>query len=234
MRWVIEIQMVSLGGRNSFRVTTPTHHITTCIFSHKYSWISTLVFCVGNKTTVFAGGAHLPRVSAIVMSWFVLGTTTVSPCVWTVSNQPVSAAGSDCPPVQRCEQRSQSAWSAAAGEKAAAAGSAQRSSDKPDWPRGASPAERTPEEAATGDRISLRDQQLRIKDMSLCKSTCKQSQSLKDSHCSTLYPVFVLLQLTLIVLLHLVHLQQAYVQLLSTRRQRRLEFAHLMHEQSAY
>lgn len=68
----------------------------------------------------------------------------------TVSKLPVSAAGSDSPPVQRCEQCSLSAWSAAAGEKAAAAGSAHWSSDKPGWQCEASPAERTPEEGGTG------------------------------------------------------------------------------------
>lgn len=55
------------------------------------------------------------------------------------------AADSGFPPVQRCERRSQSAWSAAAGEKAAAGGSARRSSDKPNWRSGASPAEIAPE-----------------------------------------------------------------------------------------
>lgn len=64
----------------------------------------------------------------------------------TVSNSPVSAAGSDFPPVQRCERCSQSAWSAAAGERAAAAGSARWSSDTLGWCCGASPAKRTPEE----------------------------------------------------------------------------------------
>lgn len=67
----------------------------------------------------------------------------------------MSAAGSDSPPVQRCEQCSQSAWSAAAGEKAAAASSADWSSDRPGWHCGASPAERTPEEEGTGEKISL-------------------------------------------------------------------------------
>lgn len=61
------------------------------------------------------------------------------------SNPPVFAADSGSPPVRRCEQRSQSAWSAAAGEKAAAGGSARQSSDKPNWHCGASPAERAPE-----------------------------------------------------------------------------------------
>lgn len=55
------------------------------------------------------------------------------------------AAGSDFPPVQRCEQRSRPAWSAAAAETAAAAGSAHWCSDRPERHRGASPAGRTPE-----------------------------------------------------------------------------------------
>lgn len=55
------------------------------------------------------------------------------------------AAGSDFPPAQRCEQRCQPAWSAAAAETAAAAGSAHWCSDRPERHRGASPAGRTPE-----------------------------------------------------------------------------------------
>lgn len=68
----------------------------------------------------------------------------------------MSAGGSDSPPVQRCVQCSRSAWSAAAGEKAAAAGSARWSFDKPGGHCGASPAARTPEEGGTEEKISLR------------------------------------------------------------------------------
>lgn len=69
----------------------------------------------------------------------------VSESFLTVYVLPVSAAGSGSPPVQRCGQCSLLAWSAAAGEKAAVAGYAHWSSDKPGWCYGASLAERSSE-----------------------------------------------------------------------------------------
>lgn len=80
------------------------------------------------------------------LKYIVLLASYLRGWVRTVFNSPVSATGSDFPPVQRCEQCSQSAWSAAAGEKAAAAGSARWSSDTLGWCCWASPAKRTPEE----------------------------------------------------------------------------------------
>lgn len=68
-----------------------------------------------------------------------------------IFNLLVSAADSDSPPVPICEQCSQSAWFAAAAEKAAAAGFARWYPDKSEWHCGASPAERTPEEQRSTD-----------------------------------------------------------------------------------
>lgn len=63
-----------------------------------------------------------------------------------IPDRPVSAVGSGSPPAQKPEPCSQSAWSAAAADTPAAAGSAHWSSGKQKWCCGASPAGRTPEE----------------------------------------------------------------------------------------
>lgn len=85
-----------------------------------------------------------------MQEWLILSPISMSASVskksLQFSNLHVFAAGSDFPPVQRCEQRCQRAWSAAAAEKSAAAGSARWCSDTPEWHYGASPAGRTPEE----------------------------------------------------------------------------------------
>lgn len=105
----------------------------------------------------------------------------------TVSTLPVSAAGSGFPPVQRCVQCSLSAWSAAAGEKAAAAGSAHWSSDKPGWCCGASLAEKSSE--GTGNKISLTREfclnnqikSIKIKEHKIILLTVMQYEGNKDS-----------------------------------------------------
>lgn len=60
---------------------------------------------------------------------------------------PVFAIGSGSPPAQRPEPCSRSAWSAAAAETPAVAGSVHWSSDRPGWCCAASPADETSEKA---------------------------------------------------------------------------------------
>lgn len=104
-------------------------------------------------------------------------------CVW-----PVSAAGSDSPPVRRCARCSPSTWSAAAGGKAAAAGSAHWCSDKPNQHRGASPAARTPEEQESRwvcvQEVSLANGHRLVK----CNTVPGHSSSAAHAHGSSSLP----------------------------------------------
>lgn len=68
----------------------------------------------------------------------------------TSSHPPVAAADSGSPPVRRCGPCSQSASSAAAAEKAEAAGFAHWKSEPPEWHREAFPAANAPEGGGGG------------------------------------------------------------------------------------